>query len=182
MLLLLGVWRLGRSLDYMCTPQPYSPEEAGSSALPHLCSPAQIPTTKTLWKEAVGVSQLSQGEVLKTNSGGLRTLDGERRFPKALPWPSGQCPQRPLCVGTMTSLVGDSFCWRASVQRYRMRRETDPAGFTVPAERETESKCTASEEQRDRGVCVGVTLHHPEQVRGAVPNSCLPPSLGRSRC
>lgn len=40
MLLLLGVWRLGRSLDYMCTPQSCSPEEAGGSALPHLCSPA----------------------------------------------------------------------------------------------------------------------------------------------
>lgn len=42
-----------------------------------------------------------------------------------------------------------------------------------------------SEEQQERVVhlCVwGVTPHHPAQVRGTVPNTCLPPLLGDSRC
>lgn len=144
--------------------------------------PCVDPHYKNLVEGSSWSEPVSQGELHETDSGVSECWKGERRVLKALPWPSSQCPRRPLCVGARTSLVGDSLCWRASVQRCRMRRETDPAGFTVPAEREVESKCTASEEQWERGVCMGVTLHHPEQVSGTVPSSCLPPSLGGSRC
>lgn len=72
--------------------------------------------------------------------------------------------------------MGDSLCWRASVQRCRMRRETDPAGFTVPAEREVESKCTASEEQWERGVGGGGYTSSPRAGEWHSAQQ-LPPTL-----
>lgn len=59
----LGMWRLGRSLDSTCTPQPCSPEEARGSALPQISmhplnSSAHTPTRKiSWWKEAAGMNQ-----------------------------------------------------------------------------------------------------------------------------
>lgn len=65
-----------------------------------------------------------------------------------------------------------------------LKKETEPLD-SLPQPRERQKMRTQHPGSRRKGMCMcarGVTTHHPAQVRGTGPNTCLPLLLGDSGC